>query len=128
MLNLLAGFLSPFAVPLAAGGGILITLLCAWFYNAWFDNPAVIREARKDFVQISEVSALKAQLDREKAIRLLSNKVVTDHIQMLSEIHRKEAQEDERIEKEIGDYEQKLRDDDRECLLDQPDIDWLRKP
>jgi len=84
-------------------------------------------QAKKGLVPEFQVKALQAQLDAE-AVQRRANKLVIEAYQaQLRNARAAEAARIEQTEQEIADYEKRLVDAGRVCLLDRDDIEFLRK-
>ncbi|KAB0565834.1 MULTISPECIES: hypothetical protein [Brucella/Ochrobactrum group] len=71
--------------------------------------------------------ALKAELDQLKLIRRANALVIEAYQVQLRNARAAEAARIEQTEQEISDYEKRLADAGRICLLDRDDIEFLRK-
>jgi len=84
-------------------------------------------QAKKGLVPEYQVKALQAQLDAE-AVRRRANALIIEAYQaQLRNARAAEAARIEQTEQEIADYEKRLADAGRVCLLDRDDIEFLRK-
>lgn len=115
--------LTPIMIAAAAG----LALTGAHFYDRWIDDPAVARAAREQYVSLSEVASLQAQLEQERSLRRAAEAAILNHAQALSEAEERYAAEAERSAQEKLEYEAQLEAAGRACYLDHADIEWLRK-
>lgn len=117
-----------FAAPLAAVAALVLTLVGAQLYDRWIDDPAVAKAARLDFVRKAELTA--AQALHAETLRQLAaaRRVNGQYLAELQAARAAEAAASEILEQEIADYEKRLADNGRACLLNDADIEWLRNP
>lgn len=128
MLRLIAG-LSPTLV-LAIGGiiGTLFTGFIGSAYDRLIDDPNVRKEALIGFVAKAELEAEKARAQEAQRQRDLARKAAAEYADILAKVREQESEAKADLEQRIADYESRLKDAGRSCILDQSDIDWLRKP
>lgn len=124
----LAWLWARFAPWLAAAAGIAATLALTGLYDATIDDPAVARAAREGFVAIAEKTALEAQLAEMNRQLAAGRTALEEHRNRLAARDRLASAAREQLEQEISRYEATLADRNRACLLDDPDIEWLRRP
>ncbi len=86
-----------------------------------------VDRATAELVAGGEIAALQARLAQEAQLRRAAETAIGGYTRALAEIERREAVEQERREQEIADYERKLVEVGRSCLLDDADVDWLRR-
>lgn len=84
-------------------------------------------QAKKGLVPEFQVKALQAQLDAEAVQRRANALVIEAYQAQLRNARAAEAARIEQTEQEIADYEKRLADAGRICLLDRDDIEFLRK-
>ncbi|UYT54527.1 hypothetical protein OHI65_09175 [Brucella sp. MAB-22] len=84
-------------------------------------------QAKKGLVPEFQALALKAELDQLKSIRRANALVIEAYQVQLRNAREAEAARIEQTEQEIADYEKRLADAGRFCLLDRDDIEFLRK-
>ncbi|PRA56686.1 hypothetical protein CQ062_08530 [Ochrobactrum sp. MYb68] len=84
-------------------------------------------QAKKGLVPEFQALALKAELDQLKSIKRANDLVIEAYQVQLRNARAAEAALIEQTEQEIADYEQRLADAGRVCLLDRDDIEFLRK-
>ncbi|MFC7067562.1 hypothetical protein [Brucella rhizosphaerae] len=84
-------------------------------------------QAKKGLVPEFQVKALQAQLDAEAVQRRANELVIEAYQAQLRNARAAEAARIEQTEQEIADYEKRLADAGRVCLLDRDDIEFLRK-
>lgn len=121
------------AIKVAAGIAIGI-VLASIYYNGvplLKDIPIVgvafEGQAKKGLVPEFQVKALQAQLDAEARQRRANALVIESYQAQLRNARAAEAARIEQTEQEIADYEKRLADAGRVCLLDRDDIEFLRK-
>lgn len=121
------------AIKVAAGIAIGI-VLASIYYNGvplLKDIPIVgvafEGQAKKGLVPEFQVKALQAQLDVEAKQRRANALVIESYQAQLRNARATEAARIEQTEQEIADYEKRLADAGRVCLLDRDDIEFLRK-
>ncbi|MCV9908320.1 hypothetical protein OIV19_11925 [Brucella sp. HL-2] len=121
------------AIKVTAGVAIGI-VLASIYYNGvpvLKDIPyigAVFEgQAKKGLVPEFQALALKAEIDQLKSIRRANALVIEAYQVQLRNARAAEAALIEQTEQEIADYEQRLADAGRVCLLDRDDIEFLRK-
>lgn len=121
------------AIKVAAGMAIGI-VLASIYYNGvplLKDIPIVgvafEGQAKKGLVPEFQVKALQAQLDVEAKQRRANALVIESYQAQLRNARAAEAARIEQTEQEIADYEKRLADAGRVCLLDRDDIEFLRK-
>lgn len=115
-----------YALPALAGAVLSLGVFSAW--DRLIDDPRVRKEARQEYVHIAEKEALQAELEREKELRTIAELVRAGYARLLAEYEARQVAENERIEKEIAEYEAELEAAGRSCRLTDADIEWLRKP
>ena len=84
-------------------------------------------QAKKGLVPEFQVNALKAQLAAEAQQRRANDLIIESYQVQLRNARAAEAARIEQTEQEIADYEKRLADAGRVCLLDRDDIEFLRK-
>lgn len=84
-------------------------------------------QAKKGLVPEFQVKALQAQLNAEAVQRRANELVIEAYQAQLRNARAAEAARIEQTEQEIADYEKRLADAGRVCLLDRDDIEFLRK-
>lgn len=84
-------------------------------------------QAKKGLVPEFQVNALKAQLSAEAQQRRANDLIIESYQIQLRNARAAEAARIEQNEQEIADYEKRLADAGRVCLLDRDDIEFLRK-
>lgn len=84
-------------------------------------------QAKKGLVPEFQVNALKAQLSAEAQQRRANDLIIESYQIQLRNARAAEAARIEQNEQEIADYEKRLADAGRVCLLDHDDIEFLRK-
>ena len=84
-------------------------------------------QAKKGLVPEFQVNALKAQLAAEAQQRRATDLIIESYQVQLRNARAAEAARIEQTEQEIADYEKRLADAGRVCLLDHDDIKFLRK-
>lgn len=84
-------------------------------------------QAKKGLVPEFQVNALKAQLAAEAQQRRANDLIIESYQIQLRNARAAEAARIEQNEQEIADYEKRLADAGRVCLLDRDDIEFLRK-
>lgn len=84
-------------------------------------------QAKKGLVPEFQVNALKAQLSAEAQQRRANDLIIESYQIQLRNARAAEAARIEQNEQEIADYEKRLADAGRVCLLDLDDIEFLRK-
>lgn len=84
-------------------------------------------QAKKGLVPEFQVNALKAQLSAEAQQRRANDLIIESYQIQLRNARAAEAARIEQNEQEIADYEKRLADAGRVCLLDRYDIEFLRK-
>lgn len=121
------------AIKVAAGIAIGI-VLASIYYNGvplLKDIPIVgvafEGQAKKGLVPEFQVKSLQAQLDAEAQQRRANALVIESYQAQLRNARASEAARIEQTEQEIADYEKRLADAGRVCLLDRDDIEFLRK-
>lgn len=120
IISILPGWLK-----LAATGAVIASSLIA--YDHFIDDPKVAAEARKGYVQkvqldtaIEALKNLKTQLDQ--------NKILLEHFKgQMVQLEENRKKTIAQTEQEIQDYERQLAEAGRRCVLDQRDVEWLRK-
>lgn len=121
------------AIKVVAGIAIGI-VLASIYYNGvplLKDIPIVgvafEGQAKKGLVPEFQVKALQAQLDAEARQRRANALVIESYQAQLRNARAAEAARIEQTEQGIADYEKRLADAGRVCLLDRDDIEFLRK-
>lgn len=121
------------AIKVTAGVAIGI-VLASIYYNGipmLKDIPyigAVFEgQAKKGLVPEFQALALKAELDQLKTITRANAIVIEAYQVQLRNARADEAARIEQTEQEIADYEKRLADAGRVCLLDRDDIEFLRQ-
>ena len=121
------------AIKVTAGIAIGI-VLASIYYNGVpvlkgipYIGAAFEGQAKKGQVPEFQALALKAELDQLKLIRRANALVIEAYQVQLRNARAAEAARIEQTEQEISDYEKRLADAGRVCLLDRDDIEFLRK-
>lgn len=111
-------------IPLA-----LIAAIAIWMQ---VDKASAVRQAVdaavEDLVHSAEKEALAARLAEERRLREAGERALAGYTQALAAAEARQAAEGEKREQEIADYEKKLAEAGRACLLDRDDLEWLRQP
>lgn len=114
------------------GIGAIIGASLMWVavsaYNTQVAFPRIAHEARQGFVLLSEKVTAEAQLAEERRLRTAAELARTGYSRLLADLQARQAEENERIEQEISDYEAALQELGRACHLNSADIEWLRQP
>ena len=120
-------------IKVVAGIAIGI-VLASIYYNGvpWLKDIPIVGvafegQAQKGLVPEFQVKALQAQLDAEARQRRANALVIESYQAQLLNARAAEAARVEQTEQEIADYEKRLADAGRVCLLDRDDIEFLRK-
>lgn len=128
ILLALAGFFQKFQTYVILAAGAAVFLTGAALYDAWIDDPAVRRAALKNYVLKVELTAAEARLAETQRQRNVAAQALRDFRERITVMEAQDAADRERHEQEIADYEKALATRNRSCLLDDADIQWLRKP
>lgn len=107
---------------------MLITAAVMGLYGTLVYGPSIAKEARKQFVHISEVASLKAELNMQKILTDNARIAADNYSKALSETHKQHLEDEQRLQEEIKHYEARLHSLGRNCPLDHRDIEWLSKP
>ncbi len=113
---------------LVATAAVAFTASSLALYDRAIDDPAVARVARLEFVARAELEAAKARLAEAERQRDAGAQALEEFRQRFAAQEQVERAEDARHEKEIADYEKKLAAQGRGCVLDDGDIEFLRRP
>lgn len=128
MLKFIGSLIAPIATPLIIAGVALLSLSGMSLYDRWIDDPAVAREARREYVHIAEKTALEAQLaEVKRQSAAYQSALIANTSRVIDLEHAQEAAKAQAA-KDRTAYEQKLRDEGRECPLTDADIEWLQRP
>lgn len=121
------------AIKVTAGVAIGI-VLASIYYNGVpvlkdipYIGAAFEGQAKKGLVPEFQVNALKAQLSAEAQQRRANDLIIESYQIQLRNARAAEAARIEQNEQEIADYEKRLADAGRVCLLDRDDIEFLRQ-
>lgn len=117
----LGGFRGLLAAFLAAA----VTWGACALYDRAIDDPAVAASARQDYVQRAELTAAQARLAEVERQRNAGAQTLEEYRKRLAAYQTAAAAEDARHEQEISDYEKKLADLGKSCLVDGDFLDWL---
>lgn len=128
MISLILGFLRPVLTPLMIAGAVFATFLGMRLWDEWIDDPAVAREARQEYVHVSEKASLEARLAEAIRQKNAGQLALADYAHQLAIVQRQQALDVERTEQRIADYEAQLEAAGRSCRLDDADIEWLSQP
>ncbi|MCD4511553.1 hypothetical protein LQT97_09910 [Brucella pseudogrignonensis] len=120
---------------LKIGAGVAVGfVLSAIYYNGvpiLKDIPyvglAFEGQAKKGLVPEFQVKALQAQLAEEERQRKAGQFVIDAYQVQLRNSRAAEAAQLEKTEREIVDYEKRLAEAGRACLLDSNDVEFLRQ-
>lgn len=125
------GFLDYLKIGAGVGVGFA---LAAIYYNGvplLKDIPYVGSifegQAKKGLVPEFQVKALQAQLAEEARQRQAGQFVIDAYQEQLRNVRAAEAAQVEKSEQEIANYEKRLAEAGRACLLDSADIEFLRQ-
>ena len=88
---------------------------------------AAERAAREGYVRQADLTAAQAKRAEVERQLAAGRKALDGYAKLLAESQAREALAQTLSEAEIARYEQQLASSGRSCLLDQSDIDWLRK-
>jgi hypothetical protein len=117
------------------GAGIAVGLVLASIYYSGIpilkDIPYVgfvfEGQAKRGLVPEFQVQALEAQLAEQARLRNAGQIVIEAYQVQLRNARAAEAAQLEKSEQEIADYENRLAEAGRVCLLDGDDIEFLRQ-
>ncbi|MFB8343295.1 hypothetical protein ACWGNA_19810 [Brucella cytisi] len=84
-------------------------------------------QAKKGLVPQFELSAARAERDELQRQLKISEFVTATYQEQIRNVWANEAARTEKTEQEIADYERKLAEAGRACLLDNDDIEFLRR-
>ncbi|WP_273794312.1 hypothetical protein [Brucella intermedia] len=84
-------------------------------------------QAKKDLVPRFELAAARAERDELQRQLNVSAFVTSAYQKQLRNVWAADAARAEKTEQEIADYERKLAEAGRACLLDRDDIEFLRR-
>lgn len=120
---------------LKIGAGIAVGfVLAAVYYNGIpvlkgipIIGIAFEGQAKKGLIPEFQVKALQAQLAEETRQRKAGQFVIEAYQEQLRNARAAEAAQVEKSEQEIADYEKRLAEAGRACLLDNADIEFLRQ-
>ncbi|MEJ5083869.1 hypothetical protein [Ochrobactrum sp. MYb379] len=121
------------AIKVSAGIAIGIVLALIYYNGVPLlkDIPIVggafEGQAKKGLVPEFQVKALQVQLDAEARQRRANALVIESYQAQLRTARAAEAARIEQTEQEIADYEKRLADAGRVCLLDRDDVEFLHK-
>ena len=125
------GLLDYLKIGLGVVAGIVIG---SAYYNGvpvLKDLPAVgilfEGQAKKGLVPQFELSAARAERDELQRQLKVSEFVTTAYQEQIRNVWATEAARTEKTEQEIAEYERKLAEAGRACLLDNDDIEFLRR-
>lgn len=98
----------------------------------WLDRGSAVRvavnDAVKELVAGAELNAAIAKATEEQRRRQAAVRALNAYrAEYAADMAAAERDRDQ-LEREISDYEKKLADGGRACLLDDADVEWLRKP
>lgn len=120
-------------LKIAAGCAVGIVLSAIYFNGVPVlkDLPAVgflfEGQAKKGLVPQFELAAARAERDELQRQLKVSEFVTTAYQEQIRNVWAAEAARTEKTEQEIADYERKLAEAGRACLLDNDDIEFLRR-
>lgn len=113
------------------GIGALVGASLVWVGFSLYDSniayPRIAKEARDGYVLLAEKTSLEAQLAEERRMRTAAELARVGYARLLADTQIRQAEEQARTEQEISSYELALEELGRSCLLDDADIEWLRK-
>lgn len=121
------------AIKVTAGVAVGIVLASIYYNGVPLLNGIPVvgaifeGQAKKGLVPEFQVKSLKAQLAAEAQQRRANDLVIESYQVQLRNARAAEAARIEQTEQEIADYEKRLADAGRDCLLDHDDIEFLRK-
>lgn len=108
-------------------GAILVALLA---YNVLIDNPQVAREAalrERHQLTLQFIRQVEAATAAERARqRQVIDDTITAYEAALDAGQAAQRANEDRRDRERADYEQKLRDAGRSCVVTDGDFEWLR--
>ncbi|MPR62110.1 hypothetical protein D7027_09850 [Ochrobactrum intermedium] len=84
-------------------------------------------QAKKGLVPQFELAAARAERDKLQRQLKVSEFVTSAYQEQLRNVWAADAARTEKTEREIADYERKLAEAGRACLLDNDDIEFLRR-
>ncbi|MBX5238613.1 hypothetical protein [Rhizobium sp. NLR22b] len=112
---------------LILGIGIIAFFIFSFrVWLAWHD-ASLVKQATAQMVTKFERDAIAAQLAKERRDAAAAAQSLEEHRKRLDAALKSEDAAAERREAEIADYEKRLREAGRACLLDADDIKWLRR-
>lgn len=113
---------------IAAAAAVALTSSAWTLYDRTIDDPAVARAARSEYVARAELEAAKARLAEVERQRDIGAQALEEYRRRLAAYEQVEAAEDARHELEIAENEKRLQAAGRSCVLDDADIEFLRRP
>lgn len=109
------------------GLGAILGIAIMLINNAFFHDPVVRAEARSGYVLEAQKTAAEARATELQRQITAGNLVIESYQEQLRNARAADAEKTAQTETEIADYERKLAEASRSCLLDSSDIEWLRK-
>ncbi len=118
------------AVLIGLGGGGALSGAAFWAWNTLIDNPQLIAITKATADAECRIRVLEAADAAEKAERArqdaASQAAIEAYLDEAAEREKLAADERDRLEQEIADYEQQLAAGRRQCLTDHADVQFLR--
>jgi hypothetical protein len=111
LLRLTAGFVAAFA------------LFSMW--NAAFDNPRVVNEARREYVQIAQLEAEQAKSAELQRQVNAGAQAFEEYRKKLAAFEAKDAVDDAAREAKIAEMELAVKAAGRSCTMDDADIKFF---
>lgn len=112
---------------LAALAGSALTFALMAGYDRLIDDPAIARQAQLIFVEKAERQAAIASMAEARRQREAIDKANADFTLAIRTREALAQSERTALEQEIADYEKRLSNAGRACLLDDGDVEFLRQ-
>jgi|GEM_PF-2019432 len=115
---------------MSALGIVAIAVMAVIGFRLWLaaHDAEITRKAREDYVELAEKTALERRLKEIERQRNAAAQAFEEHRRRLAAAERLDRQQTETREREIMAYEIRLSQANRQCLLDDDDLDFLRRP
>jgi len=126
-MSIIWRLVAPLATPLLMLVVASVSISGMSLYNRFIGHPNIAREARLDYVHISERVALEAQLTEVKRQNDIYRVAHQENAELAADLTNRWLVTKAQAENDRNDYEAKLDALGRRCNLDDADIKWLQR-
>jgi hypothetical protein len=119
-------FLDRYLLPIAFGAGVLagsaVVGVGGHYWQKWFHDPTIRREALKGYVAEAQLAAVQARLDEMQRQKTAAEYAHAAFTKQVAADQAKDAAETIQLQQENDAYAAALRAQNRACPLDADDL------